>query len=226
MLRKPDSLNSSAAYSLALAIQRIPENRKQKHVALLYRAEDDSWRLLHLGWHHVLRHEQWDGAYSWVPFENLAPEVTEGLADLAVIIGTRDANRQIPYSVVFTGGQYFDESGIYIRHRAGEGLTCATFLLAVFRRWGLSLIDESTWPQARRDDASWALNIVRVLYRWCKRQNLGVPLEHFVEQLRQRWSLRRFRPEEVCACAGLFEGVPLAFSVVDPLARQILRDLP
>jgi hypothetical protein len=113
-----------------------------------------------------------------------------------------------------------------VRHAAGEGLTCATFLLAVFRRWGLPLVDESTWPQGRREDSSWVLKIVRWLYRWAKNSGVPIPTEHFVEQIRQRWSLRRFRPEEVCACATAFSGSPLAFQVVEPLSVQLLRELP
>ena len=226
MLRAPADLTGAQHFSMAFAIKRTYPDRKQKHVALLYKDEASNWVLLHLGWHHLLFHEPWDGKYHWVAFDNLAPEVAEGFTDMARIIADQQANKKIPYSVTFTGGQYFGEDGVYVRHGAGEGLTCATFLLAIFRRWGLPLVDESTWPQGRSGDAPWALKIVRGLYRWAKLEKAAIPLQHYIEQLRQRWALTRFRPEEVCACAGIFDGNPLAFATVSPRAEKLLRDLP
>jgi hypothetical protein len=236
---------------VALGIRRLPQDRKQRHVALVYRETGDergadqqhggteqegagaqeqqapSWVLLHLGWHHQLHHVPWDGEYHWVPFEHIESEVVEVLVDLAVIIGTRPANRTIPYSVLFLPGPYFDEAGDYIERGVGQGLTCVTFILAVFRRGGMPLIDEATWPEGRRGDAPWVLRIVRNLYSWCKRNELNVPVVHFFEQIRLRWLLRRFRPEEICACPFVFRGTPpLPFETVNPLAISLLEQLP
>jgi hypothetical protein len=223
MLRQPDSLLKTQVATVALAI-KVSDNSKQKHVAFLYQ-EKNNWHLLHLGWHQLLIHENWDNTYHWIPFEHLEPELIETLVDNAVIIGSRKANNQIPYSVVFSDGQYFDEENNYIRHEIGEGLTCATFILAMFRRWSLPLVDETTWPIGRKEDSRWALRIVRTLFAWSKKYGVSIKLTHFFKQLRHRWSLRRFRPEEVCACAGLFHGESLNFQTIEPISCQITNTL-
>lgn len=226
MLRAPGCLAQQQEFTAALAIKRSTGDSKQKHVALLYRETDGADWLLHLGWHHILYHEPWTAEYHWIPFQHLESEVLDGLVDLAVIVARRPANRSIPYSAVYEPRQYFDHSGDYIRQADGDGLTCATFILALFRRWGLPLINESSWPEGREGDANWVLRIVRGLFKWSQSHQIEIPLPHFFAQLRQRWALRRYRPEEVCACAEIFQGKPLSFEQISPVSNLILQHLP
>lgn len=226
MLRAPGCLVQQQDFTAAFAIKRNPGDPKQKHIALLYRETDGTNWLLHLGWHHLLYHEPWTTDYHWIPFQQLDSELLDGLVDLAVIVARRPANRTIPYSAVFEPRQYFDHLGDYIVQADGDGLTCATFLLALFRRWGLPLIDENTWPEGRSGDAGWVLRIIRNLYKWSQSHKISIPLPHFFAQLRQRWVLRRYRPEEVCACAEIFHGTPLSFQQISPVSSRVLQELP
>ncbi|MBK6006869.1 hypothetical protein JJB11_12280 [Ramlibacter ginsenosidimutans] len=224
MLHTPDSLTTDSDFSLALAIQQNVLG--SRHVALTYKDDHKKWWVLHLGWYHELHHKEWDqdDLFYWVAFEALVPELAEALADQAVLMGNRLASAKVPYSIVYTPGPYFDEAMDYVRTSVGEGLTCSTFILAVFHRFGMPLLDESTWPRGRPGDARWGLKLARAIYRTTK--GLGVPVRHFFEQIRQRWDLRRFRPEEVCASASIFSGGPLAFDVVEPLSKELLKELP
>lgn len=226
MLRAPGCLMQQQDFIAGFAIKRSPDDPKQTHVALLYRDTDGTDWLLHLGWHCFLCHEPWTTDYHWIPFQHLDSELLDGLVDLAMIVAGRPANKMIPYSAVFEPRQYFDHSGDYTRHADGDGLTCATFLLALFRRWGLPLINESSWPKGRAGDAGWVLRIVRKLYKWCQRHQIDIALPHLFVQLRQRWALRRYRPEEVCASAEIFHGIPLSFQKISPVATLVLQELP
>src|SRR5687767_1369904 len=90
MLQTPGSLTVGAPYSLAIGIKKAP-NSKQKHVALLYRDDASAWWLIHLGWHHRLHNEPWDGSYYWLAFSPaLRPEVIESVTDAALLIGTHE----------------------------------------------------------------------------------------------------------------------------------------
>lgn len=188
-------------------------------MALIYRSIDgDPW-LLHLGSHHDLKHEQWNCQYHWIEFSGLDVEVQENFADWAVLVAGAALSTPIPYSVILSGDRNFASSGHYIERADGSGLTCATFLLALFADFGLPLLDQTSWPRSRPGDAEWALKLLNAL-----RQFFELP--HYLEQLRQVYDLKRFRPEEVLVTAPLYAGVPLHFNVVNPLAQECLVQLP
>ena len=225
MLNEPYLFSKQHQFTTVFAIKKIQNDRNQRHLALLYRETGGADWLLHFGWHNKLNHERWNQHYHWVPFRNLNSEVLDGLQDIASILAKKPANQKIPYSVIYEPRQYFDHSWDYISQKDGHGLTCATFLLAVFRRWGLQLIDEESWPEGRPDDANWIVKILCRLYTWSVEKKIKIPKEHFIVQLIKHKLLRRYRPEEVCACADLFSGKPLSFEQITPVAERIVQQL-
>jgi hypothetical protein len=73
-------------------------------------------------------------------------------------------------------GIYFDTTTYnYIRTAAGEGLTCATFILAVMNSVGIKLLEDETWP-VREEDKEWIEQIVGTL------AESGVNREHISHQ--------------------------------------------
>jgi hypothetical protein len=180
--------------------------------------------LLHLGWHHKLDHEPWNGMYHWLEFGGLDRELQETFADWAVLVADASPGIPIPYSIIFRPGKNFDIQGRFIHQDDGSGLTCATFLLALFSDYDLPLIDVSTWPEYRSGDLTWVRKILKALRKQIQLKRL--PAWDWIEQAKRRHKLRRFRPEEVFATASLFSGEPLDFSVVEPAGATVNSAVP
>lgn len=227
MLNSPSSLPVANQSSVAIGIAGscVTGDTAQKHVALIYRDDGQMPKLLHLGWHRCLRHEPWDGNYHWIEMSALDIEVQETFADWAVIVANAEKESRIPYSIVFSPGKNFDLNGQYIDRKDGSGLTCATFLLALFSDFKLPLVQTDTWPHSRPGDFRWLRKILKSLRGYFEKY-MPSELHHFLEQFRRRHALKRYRPEEVFACAGLYSGTPLSFNTVDPIARQLLAKIP
>lgn len=224
--KRPDEISNAMGESIAFAIagSLVTCDKRQKHVAMIYRAENSKLMLLHLGWHHQLHHEQWDGKYHWLEFGGLDRELQETFADWAVLVADASPGIPIPYSIIFRPGKNFDVEGRFVNLNDGSGLTCATFLLALFNDYGLPLIDTSSWPVSRSGDFAWIRRILRMLRRQVKLNHL--PRWDWVEQAKRRHELRRFRPEEVFTTAALFTGKPLFFSEVESAGTAVNTTVP
>lgn len=211
--------------SLAVAIagSSITHDRGQRHVAFLYRHESKNLLLLHLGWHELVYYERWPAKhYSWLEIGGIDPEVQELFIDWVEIIAAAadDKTKPIPYSAIFRPAGNFDSSGHYIDKSDGSGLTCATFILAMFADYKMPLIDASSWPK-RIEDFTWFRKI------WKKLRTSFPELKiTWIEQFKQRRNLKRFRPEEVVAAGSLYAGEPLAHDVVDKKVAQISASFP
>ncbi len=221
MLQPPSSTPVANQSSIAIGIAGscISGNKNQKHVTLIYRNPEGYPWLLHLASHMLLKHEKWNGSYHWIEFSGLDVEVEESFADWAVMVASAELSTPIPYSVVLSPDRNFATDGHYIDRKDGSGLTCATFLVALFSDFGLPLVNQLSWPKSRPGDAQWALKILEML-----RARFTLP--HYLEQLRQVYVLKRFRPEEVSVTGALYKGEPLHFDVVDPVAQQCLAQVP
>jgi hypothetical protein len=217
--KKPNEMPSAMVGSIAFAIKIVPQST-QNHVGLIYRSHNSKIMLLHLAWHYDLRHQEWDGTYYWLELSGLETELQETFADWAVLVADATPGTPIPYSVIFRVDRNFDQGGQFINLNDGSGLTCATFLLALFNDFNLPLIDISTWPKARKGDFVWLRRILRFL-RHTVLKDQKMPAWVWLEQFKQRHQLKRFRPEEVFATAGLFAGEPLKFTEVEIAGHNI-----
>ncbi len=97
----------------------------------------------------------------------------------------------------------------------GRGLTCATFVLAMFASHGIPLLQLSEWPD-REEDRAWQEYIVGVL-----RKN-GADEKHVNavnEQVKR--GCARYRPEEVAA-AGAAPDLPVGFAYAEELGKRIV----
>lgn len=219
----PQAMTESIAFAIAGSI--VTQDIRQKHVGLVYRAHNSKIMLLHLGWHHTLRHDEWDGKYHWLELSGLDRELQETFADWAVMVANASPGTPIPYSVIFRPERNFDQNGHFINLNDGSGLTCATFLLALFNDYDLPLIDISDWPESRKGDLTWLRRILNALRNSVVRSN-KMPAWEWLEQARHRHQLKRFRPEEVFATAALFSGEPLSFSVVESAGSKVNATIP
>jgi hypothetical protein len=219
--KQPDEMPEAMAESIAFAIagSAVTRDTQQKHIALAYRADNSKVMLLHLGWHQALYHHEWHGKYQWLEVRGLDRELQETFADWAVLVAEASPGTPIPYSIIFHPGQNFDVRGHFINQNDGSGLTCATFLLALFSDYNLPLIDIDSWPESRNGDLKWVRKILKklrdeVLYN-------RLPPWAWIEQAKRRHMLKRFRPEEVFVTAAMYSGEPLKFSVVESAGYKI-----
>lgn len=216
--KSPSDLELGITQSIAFGIAGsvVTRDPNQKHIALIYRSHTKKLMLLHLGWHHQLHHTDWDSNYQWLEFDGLDIELQESFADWAVLVAGAEPGNPIPYGLVFNGDKSFDEKGQFIDHRDGSGLTCATFLLALFSDFGLPLVNLADWPIKRGGDYSWVRKILSKLRRGYLSNS------EWLEQVMRRHSLKRFRPEEVFVTASYFSGSPLEFNIIESEGRRVL----
>ncbi|MBU3641628.1 hypothetical protein [Polynucleobacter sp. Fuers-14] len=201
----------NADIDLGVGIKNIES--EQYHIGLLYKQEEAPPRLLHLAWHHDLKDVE------------LPSDYFIGLSDLdrfnkmyMVSLASRVANfpQEIPYSIVFDGDTYFDDTGKYLPISAGTGLTCATFVLALFENSGFKLVNFSTWSN-RTDDVIWQRKIIQTL------RDKGGSSDH-IEALEKNIGASRLRPEEACA-AVISKIHPIDFKMAKKMAADIIKDL-
>lgn len=207
-------LNAEKPFSemrfVAVALKAI--DAAQLHVGLLHRGDNQQEpRLLHLAWHLDLRNEAVRGKYVWVD-----PAVHERRAKQVAAfcrLVWRQNGRSIPYGFSPPSDCFDPGTARFLFGNTTLGLTCATFVIAVFHAVGLRLLDLDSWPQ-RADDESWQRRILDVL-----RQH-GASPDH-VRSVEAELGAERFRPEEVGG-ASAHRPWPVEFPIALELGKRIV----
>lgn len=119
------------------------------------------------------------------------------LRDVVETVWLRYERNGIPWGIAYEGTA-FQPDGELVLGRGCTGLTCATFIMALFSAAGVELIDTAAWP-FRSDPAIMAARIARV--------------ERVAPEGERREMLRRevlvskmYLPEDVAAAASLPRG--------------------
>ena len=193
-----------------VAIKAIDAN--QRHVGMLYKTNSEV-RLCHLAFHLDLRDEPARMSYSWA--EAGLDEFNRRFLAAECARMAAGANK-IPYGLAEQGISFDRTTGRYIPHRAGRGLTCATFISAFLKAFGFPLLQEDTWP-TRDDDTEWQRAIIERV------QAAGASEEHIAGMMTDLGA-RRYRPEGV-AGAVTRSKYPVTFTVASELAAEILAIL-
>jgi len=208
-----DGSRLAATEHLAAAIvARTP--RGNLHAGVLFRAAGDGAEALHLGWEDRL-HSGWEWTGLWaVP--DAEPEKLRSVAAVCRRVRTRfERDPRFPYGVMF-GADGFDEDGALLVVPPARGLTCATFVLAVFQTAGVVLAVYETWP-VRPDLNAEFLDTIGPICR--DYPGLYETLEAEVSA-----GCVRFLPEEIvgaCRCK-----VPATFEAARAAADAVLDTLP
>lgn len=203
------SFLSDPSHVAAVVICRTEQGNL--HSGLLHRVSNARAAVLHLGWKDVLSYD-WKWLRLWaVP--DVDPTVLTSIAGLCRLIWSEyESSRQFPYGLTFAQSS-FSSSGQLILGEESKGLTCATFVLAVFNAVGVSLVDEQDWP-IRKDDDRKFLEFVR----------LFASSEHFAILEREvEAGCKRIRPDELigaCACA-----LPAKFSASRKAGDKAVQQL-
>jgi hypothetical protein len=189
------------------------------HAGVAYRGPDGAARLLHLAFHLDLRDNDFDRVRS--RFVCVVPNLRR--ADLVALAGycrriflTNSAGR-IPYNLAYEPGTTFDpDTGDLILPSDGTGMSCATFVVHLFRSAGNPLIDLTNWPADRAGDREPQEELVRMM------QTDPSPIyQAQAARIRSQIGCPRVRPEDVAG--GCLEDVlPAGFEQCDSNGREIL----
>jgi hypothetical protein len=194
----------------AVAVRAI--DAAQRHVGLYYRDTDGTVLFMHLAWHHSLCcQDPPDESCRWV-----APALDDAvLSFLATVCrAIRSEEPSLPYG--FGQGRFDPDAGTFQQNGVRRGLTCATFVVAVFAAYDIQLVALDSWPQ-RSEDSAWQAKILRILEKRAES-------EHVEAIRRDVGHCVRIRPEEVAAAAS-FAVLPADFDDVAPRGIEIVDAL-
>jgi hypothetical protein len=187
----------------------------QRHLGIIHRSSR-TLMMLHLAGHHQLQNDPPSGDLLCIE-PNIPPERMRQIAAYCRSVWRENQNGRVPYGFSPPSDFLDEHTGQMLLGPTRHGLTCATFVLAVFHGTGFPLVRYSKWPVGRLGDNEWQLKIVNVLER------RGASPEH-VKAMRSEIGTARFRPEEV-AGAGTSTVLPASFQLAALRGRQIVHRL-
>lgn len=213
---KPARLRTTVAdlHFAAVGIMRPRPDENQHHVGVLHRGEAGV-EMLHLAWHMHLRNEDPPQPII-VALPDLRDSRARSVAAMCRLVWRRHSQGGLPYGVRYQSGVFDLGSADLLLDPDAVGLTCATFVLAVYASVGIQLIDCSSWPP-RADDQEWHARIIALLKKY------GASEEH-LHAVQSEFGCSRFRPEEV-AGACLLDELPGRFQQVLPMSEAVLREI-
>jgi len=199
---------------VALALKAIDAmQRQQRHIGILYETDTTgSLLMLHLAWHLDLQNDQPKSEYIWVD-PMIAPARAKQVAAFCRKVWRQNGKR-VPYAFGVPNDCFDSTTGQFLFGPSRHGLTCATFVLAVFQATGFKLIDESTW-RSRPGDVEWQQGIVGAL------RLKGADPSH-VAAVENEVGAARFRPEDVGGAAA-HEPWPVSFEEATRIGNQIVQ---
>lgn len=206
------------AMIFGIAIQVTHPQSRQLHVAALYRF-DNVLKIGELKSHLRTNRsiaEQNESSY-WV-----APDLsTEDQRILAAKIDAwLDKNEnKIPYSVAHLGGVVFRDD-VWVGDEPGQGLTCATFIIELFKELAIPFIDIETW-QHRPGDKEWSEKILSWISGSMSQEHVAAQRERLGEAI-------RVRPSDVVAAGLLVDqsmDMALTFAETAPISERVEEKL-
>ena len=198
----------------AVAIAVVREG--QQHLGILHKQESlDEVKLAHLAWHNRLKESEPNDCYLWVELPIPAKRARQVAARCREVLRANERGG-IPYAFSAPNDCFDEETGRFLLGPSHAGLTCATFVLAIFDYARVPLCIYGSWPN-RSGDAEWQRSIIEQL-----KQDDASP-EH-IAAIEKEVGALRYRPEDVAGCAAS-DAIPCSFEIAEPLSRAILEKL-
>ncbi len=196
--------------------------RTGTHVGVAYRGPEGTEQFLHFCFHLDLENE--DFAPSRSRYVCVVPNLHR--AELVALAGfcrrvyRANARGVIPYNLAYEAGTMLDpDTGDLVIAENGTGMTCATFVVHLFRSLGIPIIDMTDWPAGRPGDRERQEELVRMLATHPSPEYMA-----HAARIRGQIGCPRVRPEEV-AGACLEDVLPAAFEQCESNGRTILTML-
>ena len=194
---------SASAVALMVGAVRL-------HTGIAFRRRDDSIEILHLASHCKVRAAPTAGWSYAVPVLDVIDLVL--LAAYCVML---DRERPlIPYGLKFEESS-LDDDGRFTPGPNESGMTCSTFVLAIFEWATIPLLSRESWP-SRPDDTEAQLKLVAYL------RTTDATKEH-IEAVEREVGCMRIRPEEVAA-ATTTEPRPIGFVDAEVIGLEVLAE--
>lgn len=196
-----------------VAVTRI--DATQNHVGVFHRRERGPAELLHLAWHADLRNDPLR-VLSVVTYPDIPRSRARSVAAMCRLVWARHGESGLPYGLRYRWGRFDAATADLLLDNDSSGLTCATFVLAIYASCGLRLLDCGRWP-VRDEDRAWHTKIIAML------EQHHVEQEH-LDAIRVESGCARFRPEEVGA-ACLADELPASFERVQQAVDRLRERL-
>lgn len=178
---------------------------EQFHCGLAFHLQK-GFHAIHLAWHHCLKYTSDTSEFTYWIKPNIHRIKQLVLSTKCSRINATKDTYKVPYALLYDGGAIFDDEGLFQLGGSMHGLTCATFVLAVFKSCGIDLVDLENWP-IRDEDAKWHQSIIDTLKQYAKVS------EAHLTNLQGEVGCARFRPEEV-AMSSTFANMPEVFGEI------------
>jgi hypothetical protein len=162
------------------------------HVGIVFRASDQRCRILHLAWHYRLRNEEALDGWAFVA-PLLDPVELQVLAGFCALLGA--VRPRIPYGLQFSASR-FDDDGRFIPGPGETGLTCTTFVMAIFEWAVMPLLVRESW-KVRDEDIAAQRALVSML-----RETKDADDGHVIA-VEAEVGCMRFRSEEAAAASAM-----------------------
>lgn len=193
----------------------IPDKARphQLHTGVVYRLNRDRVQMLHLQFHHALVNDSVGSDYFMVECDFIEERLQAVSAVCRRIARRYESGKSVPYGLTPPNDAIDALTGQYLLGPDDTGLTCATFVLAIFQSAELPLIDLKSWPPADQWDRRWQ--------RWIA----GMLLQHTADKdhanaVLDEVGAGRIRPEHVAA-AAIQADYPSEKSSIDSDAERI-----
>jgi hypothetical protein len=214
-----EELTMTREQRVGVAIKVIDAASRAMHVGLLYAHSKVGMYFAHLAFHHDLRNDPmpigqnylWSGC-AWLADPSMA-ENAKFMANYIEAVATQAADK-VDYGVNPLGIG-FDGSGQFRSLDPGKGLTCATFISAVFESAGFPIVKLSTWP-LRPSDAAWRNHVLEML--------ASNGREDRAKQIANEEAPFRLTPAEAAAAASA-DTIPLDYQATAQLSEPLLQKL-
>ncbi|MEZ4406146.1 MAG: hypothetical protein R3A52_06705 [Polyangiales bacterium] len=185
-----------------------------QHVGVAWRDAGGTLSLLHLAFHYDLRNDTPPSKRYYAVSPSLEPERLAQVAAMCERVLKRQ-RRGIPYGFRYDATA-FSRDGRLVLGNEERGLTCATFVLALYRSVGVELLRVAEWPDDRPDDEARWTALLEVLRSGC-------PDAEHVSAVAREVRSRRFRPEEVAG--GSSRPAPSPFVQAVAAANELVAAL-
>lgn len=171
------------------------------HIGLLFiKSQNDQAKFLHLAPHRSLRTEYIEKGF-WIRL-GLTNRQIRQLAGFCALISENTPKDSVPFDIYYDANRmYFDDNGNYLHSEQYEGLTCATFIMAIFERLAFRLLLTENW-KSDTEDAIWHRRIIETMRESAKEE------AHF-EAMANNIGCARYRPADIVIASSRKKGRPL-----------------
>jgi hypothetical protein len=170
-------------------------------------------RVVHLAFHHLLKEEAASDRWGWIETD-VVDEKLRLVAAFARRVHRTHRDGKVPYALRL-GSTRLDRSGRLLLGRSDHGLTCASFVVLVFREMGVELLQVDTWEQRSEERLAEDVAAQEALVKLLLEQN-----PQHAAAVASEVGCLRFRPEEVAA-ASASPPRPVEFGRAEDLGRQV-----